>query len=105
MYNPSCGCRLRDHFYARSESSAIRLHAPQLQGKPVVAVTGVFKEYIGEHVAGIGTTHNGVNILVTIVVQVAEGYAMPFLQVANSSGSRDILEKITPVIAKHPIRH
>ena len=105
MYSPSFGSRLRDYFYARSESSAIRLDAPQLQGKPAVAVTGVFKEYIGVHVAGIGTTDNGVNILVAIVVQVAKGDAMPFLQVANSSRSRDILEKITPVIAKHPIRH
>ena len=69
----------------------------------MVAVPGVFEQDIGGDIAGVGSAHGGVDILVPVVVDVAEGDGVPLLPVAETSGDRNLLEECPAGVAEHAV--
>ena len=67
----------------------------------MVAVPGVFKEHIGVHVSRIGSADHCVDVLIAVVVDIAEGNAVPFLQVAKAAGSGYIFEMRCPAALRN----
>ena len=71
----------------------------------MVTVPGVFKEDVLEHVPGISSAHDRIDILVAVVVEVAKGHAVPLLQMAEAAGGGNVLEEATAGIAEHAVGH
>src|SRR5262249_39041243 len=55
-----------------ADGHAIGLDAPQLELDPMIAVAGIGEELIAIVVPGVGAAHDRVDVLIPIVVDVAE---------------------------------
>ena len=55
-------------------------------------MAGIFEKHILEYIARIGTTDNRVDILITIVVEIAKSNTVPFLQMTKTTRTSHILE-------------
>src|SRR5439155_12355226 len=90
-------------FDARADGGAVGAYAFQFHFDPVIPVAGIFVKAAAIVVAGVSPTHFLKNVLVTVVVDVAEGNTVAFLQVAESPRRRDILEEEALGVAEHSI--
>ena len=71
----------------------------------MVAVPGVCKEHIGVHVPGIGPADHGVDVLIPVVVYIAEGDAVSLLQVSEAAGRGHVFKTLPAGIAEHSVGH
>jgi len=69
----------------------------------VITLSRIEEERILISVAGISATHVGVDVLVAIVVHVAERNTVSLLQVTEAAGSRHILKEGATGIPEHPV--
>lgn len=95
---PLAGLLADVHPNAGAHGAAVRLHALEQQRDPMVAMPGVQVEHVLEPVALHGAAHVLENILIAVVVQVAEGHAVSLLEMAKSAGDGDILEKLASAL-------
>src|SRR5690606_34325167 len=85
-----------------SDCGAIGLRTLKFEFDPAVTVAGICEELIGVIVRDNGTTDDGINVLVSVVIEIAESDAMALLQLAESAGSGYVLKTDASVIAEHP---
>ena len=78
------------HAHAATNSTSVRLHALGKQPQPAIAVSGIFVEHVLVEVACKGSAHDLKDVLVSIVVEVCKGYAVPFLYVAKTACCGDV---------------
>src|SRR3954447_25240988 len=71
----------------------------------MVAMPWIFVEHIMINIAADRAAHVLVNVLIAIVVDVAEGNTVALLQITKAARCRDVLEAFSAVIAKHPVRN
>ena len=90
---------------AGPNGGAVGTHAFQLEGEPAVAVSGILKEDIVGQIPGIGASYDRVNVLVAVVVEIAKGHAVAFLQVPEPTRGGNLLKQLASGIAKHAIGH
>src|SRR5579864_3276827 len=70
---------LHGHMDACTNCRAVRLYADQLYRDPVVAVFRGLKDAEGMGIAGSRATNGNEKVLETVVAEVGEGYAVPFV--------------------------
>lgn len=68
-----------------------------------VVVPAVEEQRVVELIAGQHAAELRVDVLITIVVDIGERNAMPFLQMAEPSGCADVQEVHALVIAQHDV--
>src|SRR5579862_1902672 len=89
---------------ARAVCGAVGLDAFELQGDPVIAVARVAIKDALIAVAGQRAAHLFEYVFVAVVLNVAEGDGVAFLQMTEATGRRDILKNLALVVAKHFVR-
>ena len=103
MDGAGTGGRFEEDVDAGSDGGAIGANTFKVQPKPAVGGTGILEQAVVGVVAGEGATHDHVDILVAVVVEVGEGHAMALLQVAGAGGGADVLEMGAAVVSVHPV--
>jgi hypothetical protein len=71
----------------------------------MVVKARILEKQVGESVAFISPSHLDIEILRAIVVEVAEGDPVAFLQMSESAGHGDIFESLSPGVPVSEIRH
>lgn len=71
---------------------SIRIDAAKTDCDPVMLMTGILEEHVPEGVVRIGAAHLDVKILIAILIDIAEGDAVPLLKVTETSRLRHILK-------------
>ena len=66
---------------------------------------GIPEQQVLVDVAGECPAHDDIDVLITVVVEVAEGDAVAFLNVAEPAGGGDVLEEVPVGIAEHAVRY
>ena len=86
---------------ARTDGGAVRAPAFEFQLDPAVAVSGVPEEDVLVYVPREGATDHREDILVSVVIDVPEGDAMPLLQVSEAAGGGDVLKVSAPAALRN----
>ena len=76
----------------RPDGETVGLPAAQLQAHPGRAGGGILVECIGEGVVGIGAAHLVQEVLIAVVVEIAEGHSVTLLQVTEAGGEGHVDE-------------
>src|SRR5437867_12021686 len=71
----------------------------------MVPMAGIFEEDIARHIAGKCPAHVLIDVLIAVVIDVAESDGMSLLQMAEASRSGDILKEFSLSVTKHPVRN
>src|SRR5437667_8580975 len=70
----------------------------------MVCMAGILIQNAPELVVWVDPAHDFEDVLVAVVVDVAEGNPMALLQMAEPAGRAYVLESLSFVISKHPVR-
>src|SRR5438093_10338441 len=97
------GCR-DAHLDARADRRAVRAPARKPERDPAVPVAGIPEQDRRRHVALEPPAHLLQDVLVAVVVGVAERNAVPLLEVADVGGDGDVLEHLPPGVAEQSVR-
>ncbi len=71
----------------------------------MVAMAGILKEDIVGQIPGIGASYDRIDVLVAVIVEIAEGHAVAFLQVPEPTRGGNLLKQLTSGVAEHAIGH
>jgi len=96
------GCEDNDA-QAGAAGVAVGFHALELKLDPAIAVAGVGEKLVAVGVARDGAAHVRVDVLIAVVVDIAEGDGVPLLELAEAAGGGDVLEAAAAVVAEHAI--
>src|SRR6185295_16595979 len=92
-----------DNANGRADGHPVRFHSFKLKFQPVITVARIQEKLVWVVVRLHGAADHGIDVLITVVIDIAERNSVSLLQHAESSRGGDFLESTAAIIAKHAI--
>src|SRR5688500_5755226 len=80
---PVCAAGLHGDLDAGANSGTVRRHPLEPESYPVIRLTRVHEERVARDIPGEGASHHNIDVLVAVVVDIADRDAVTFLKMSD----------------------